>query len=257
MVTLASVFGAQVSGIDKYVENFDFSRCIDVKDNTKEDYLHVGLAPAYGELTSKTIKSMDEQLKLMIRLHNGGLLSWDDITSTFESREPNTVERYDSPVQRENKFIKPSRLNFFKVDGSPDPVVVREVHTWFTKFIGDSDVLRSTQINIDVLGAIVAQTGATITSFETFFYGHEHHEKRLVDVGVLRFPDFEHPYFQIYRIKLEAWSCCERYIFVQEDSNGINGEYTASTYRPTKSAYDSIIGKRREDAIKEAEDIFS
>ncbi|KDR77777.1 hypothetical protein GALMADRAFT_65750, partial [Galerina marginata CBS 339.88] len=68
---------------------------------------------------------------------------------------------------------------------------------------------------------IVAQTGATVDSFESFFAKTEKHEKTIVDIGVLRFPDQDHPYFQVYRIKIHAWSESERVFFVQEDSNGI------------------------------------
>ena len=50
---------------------------------------------------------------------------------------------------------------------------------------------------LEVLADIVAQTGATVDSFETVFFKKESHEKNMVDIGVLRFPDTDHPYFQV------------------------------------------------------------
>lgn len=50
-------------------------------------------------------------------------------------------------------------------------------------------MLQSTEININVMAEIVAQTGATMDAFETIFYKEESHEKTMVDIGVLRFPD--------------------------------------------------------------------
>lgn len=47
------------------------------------------------------------------------------------------------------------------------------------------------QIDINILADIVATTGATIDSFITFFAKKEHHEKTIVDIGVLRYPDIE------------------------------------------------------------------
>ena len=86
---------------------------------------------------------------------------------------------------------------------------------------------------------IVAQSGATITSFEEFFFRTEEHSKDIIDIGVLRYPDLNRPLFhvsrplvrcncvlmqaQIYRIKLYAWSKSTRVLFHQEDSNGIFG----------------------------------
>ena len=58
-------------------------------------------------------------------------------------------------------------------------------------------MIKSTKIDIDVLAQIVAQTGATVDSFETFFAKDEHHEQTLVDIGVLRFPDIDHPFFKV------------------------------------------------------------
>ena len=69
--------------------------------------------------------------------------------------------------------------------------------TWFTNLIDDPDVLNSTQIDSKVMADIVAQTGATITSFEDFFFKQEEHSKDIVDIGVLRYPDIDRPYFQV------------------------------------------------------------
>ncbi|KAJ7860052.1 hypothetical protein B0H13DRAFT_2074180 [Mycena leptocephala] len=283
MVTLDSIFGSHRSGVHHLIslQVYDanlkanvnvnaeqsFLRSANLNDHTGEQgYLHGELAPAYGTLTSETIKAMDDHLKLMIvdvmhalaeRRKGNGNLSWDDVLSVFAERQPQTLEHYDTPIDRTDSFTKPAKLNFFKVDGSPDPTVVREVESWFTRFISDTDVLQSTQIDIQFMASIVAQTGATIEDIVSLFYGKEYHEKDLVDIVVLRFPDFEHPYFKAFRIKLCAWSLSERILFVQKDQSGIKGEYTASTYRPTKTAYDSMTEQMREDAIQEAEDIFS
>ena len=73
----------------------------------------------------------------------------------------------------------------------------QQVHSWFVNFIGDEEVLHSTRIDIEVMGKIVAQTGAAITSFATLWYKKELHEKTLIDIGVLRFPDVKNPFFKV------------------------------------------------------------
>ncbi len=37
---------------------------MDLKDVTRDDFLHTGLAPSFGTLTRDSIKGMDEQLKV-------------------------------------------------------------------------------------------------------------------------------------------------------------------------------------------------
>jgi hypothetical protein len=44
---------------------------------------------------------------------------------------------------------------------------------------------------------IVAQTGAIIDSLQTAWSKDEAHEQTLLDIGVLRFPDPQHPYFKV------------------------------------------------------------
>lgn len=47
------------------------------------------------------------------------------------------------------------------------------------------------------MARIVAQSGATIDSFETFWVKTETHEQTMIDIGVLRFPDPDQPYFKV------------------------------------------------------------
>ena len=62
--------------------------------------------------------------------------------------------------------------------------------------IRDEDVLLSTNIDIEVMADIVAQTGAMVKSFGSVLYEKEIHQKTIVDIGVLRFPDIDNPYFK-------------------------------------------------------------
>ncbi len=39
---------------------------MEFKDNTRDDFLHTGLAPSFGKLTKDSIKGMDDQLKVKI-----------------------------------------------------------------------------------------------------------------------------------------------------------------------------------------------
>lgn len=72
-----------------------------------------------------------------------------------------------------------------------------QVLTWFTALINDDDVLQSTKIDINVVGDIVGRVGAAVDSFVAAFYSQSNYDKRIVDVGVLRFPDPDHPFFKV------------------------------------------------------------
>ncbi|KAJ6457703.1 hypothetical protein C8R45DRAFT_1110451 [Mycena sanguinolenta] len=254
--TALAVFGSLEQAAD-FIKKFDWSK-IDVKDASRDDYLHLGLAPSFGELNSFSIKEMDENLKIMIAATMRALAkvppqqrSWEKVLEVMMQNPLLVAET--SGVSRAEKLVK-EETNVFLIDGSPDPNVVE---TWFINLIQDDDVLKSTQIDIKVMASIVAQTGATIDSFPAVFYKNEYHEKTMVDIGVLRFPDIEHPYFKLYRIQLIAWSDSRRILFVQKDANGITGEFNSRIFRPRDSIIKELSESVKKQAVKEAEDLFA
>lgn len=111
-------------------------------------------------------------------------------------------------------------------------------------------------MDVDVLAKIVASSGARVDSFETFFAKKESHEQKVIDIGVLRYPDTDHPYFKVYRMQLVAWSDCSRILFVQDDKNGITGDLRVRKYKPRESVLSGLREETRKKAIEEAEKYF-
>ncbi|KAH7424687.1 hypothetical protein KP509_11G019400 [Ceratopteris richardii] len=166
------------------------------------------------------------------------------------------LEPYDDQIEKSDKYIK-TESAAFKFDGSPDETIVREVKTWFLNLISDEDILHDTRIDIDVLAKIVAESGARVTDFETLFYKKATQESKVLDIGVLRYPDIDHPFFKVYRIQLTAWSTCERILFQQSDTHGITGEFSCRKYKPRASVIQKLSEKVTQKAVQEAEDLFS
>lgn len=229
------------------------------KKDTKRIPVHCNLAASYGTLTSESIKELDEQLKVMIagtlrKMEKLPDYKWETVVSCM-MQNPLLERIEDSLIHRADKLIKKGS-NFFKFSGKPDPTVVREVHTWFVQLIQDDDVLKDTKIDVDFLAEIVAQTGATVDSFMTLFGKRERHERDIVDIGILRYPEKTMPYFKLYRIKVTAWSDCTRILFAQDDSNGITGEYHCQKFKPCAVVIEKMQPAVIKKAVVEAESIF-
>ncbi|KAK1538995.1 uncharacterized protein CCOS01_00309 [Colletotrichum costaricense] len=207
---------SKATDIGDIVQDFDFSKVLQVgmslvwamtnhglqmsvNDTKSADYLQTKLAPSYGNLSGSVLEKMDDDLKIMIAGTMKSLAaqkdkSWAAVLSTMMQNPLLEADRDE--VARSDKLIKESS-SAFKFDGSSDAGIVKEVHSWFVNLISDSDVLESTQIKIGDLADIVSQTGATVDSFESFFGKNEHHERTLIDIGVLRFPDIDRPFFKV------------------------------------------------------------
>ena len=61
----------------------------------------------------------------------------------------------------------------------------------------DADVLAATKIDIEDYGNIVAATDAAIENFETIFLKQQEVQRSIVDVGVIRYPDLDNPFFKV------------------------------------------------------------
>lgn len=69
------------------------------------------------------------------------------------------------------------------------------------ELISDDDIFRSVKMDeVKTLANIVGQTGATANAFFSAFYKDERHERTLVDIGVLRFPNIEKPFIQVREV---------------------------------------------------------
>ncbi|CAM9629221.1 unnamed protein product [Ectocarpus fasciculatus] len=257
--SLAAAFGMPTNAKDvrQLIANFDFSKLKD-STSTSDESLNIALAPSFGTLNSESVKLMDDKLKVIIAgtVRALGKLtdkSWETVVATL-AQNP-LLEPLEETTQRADKYTREG-TNWFKFDGGADAPIVKEVQTWFHNLIADEDVLNSTGIDINILADIVASTGARVVSAESVVFKQEQREHNVLEIGVLRFPDIEHPFIKVYRIKLTAWSDCTRVAIVQTDKNGITGTFTSRKYKPR----DSIIADLKQDvrakAVSEAESMF-
>ncbi|KAF9173886.1 hypothetical protein BGX21_001307 [Mortierella sp. AD011] len=232
------------------------------KEKTRETYVHCDLAPSFGTLNKDSLKAMDEKLKVMIAGTTRAIKQLPTDQRTLENvistlAQNSLLEPLDRGISRSDKLIKGHGSSFFKFEGPPDENIVREVHTGFRNLIADEDVLDSTKIDIGFIGKIVSWSGSTIESSETLFTKKEYHEKEAIDIGVLRYPDIDHPYFKVYMITLTAWLDCRRVLFVQIDESDVRGEYNVRRYGPRDSVIHELKDETRKKAIQEAEDLFA
>jgi len=251
----------EIQAINAYVQEYFSPEPLEVYDTQRTDTLGCTLAPSFGTLNKDSVLTMDNGLKVILSgtlrtLRNipEGDRTWDTImqavrqNALLETTPPDEVTRVDSLI-KEGQYT-------FKFDGSPDAAIVKEVEAWFDKLISDRGIREATKIDINVVAKIVAQTGATVTGFLSVFKKEEYHERVLVDIGVLRFPEPSHPFIKFYRIQLKAWSYCDRVLANQEYRNGITGEFNSRRFRPRKSVIDELSSAVLQKGVDEAESLF-
>jgi len=205
---------------------------------------------------------MDEALKVIISgtLHTLARIPKDERTwgTIMEAvRQNGLFEAAPEDEMTRVKSLIREGHHTFKFDGSPEPATVREVEAWFDELISDHEIRQATEIDINVVAKIVAQTGAAVTGILNLFTKGEYHEQTIVDIGVLRFPDPSHPFIKLYRIQLKAWSHCNRVLATQLDRNGITGDFHSHILRPHKELINKLAPETLRKAVEEAEAFFN
>ncbi|KAJ7466178.1 hypothetical protein B0H11DRAFT_2284643 [Mycena galericulata] len=259
---LAKLFGPEASG---YV-----ATALDVFENSstsknEEPMVHESLAPSFGSLdnAAQSVRELDDKMKLMIavsmkellKYKQQGALSWKNIQGCFNANT--TLVAMEEPQEITQQYVSETSADF-KFDGSPDPNLVQKVmHWWQSEACPDPDIRADSHIDVESLAKIVAWSGATVTNFVNVFSKHERHERRMLEVGVMRFPSIANPYFKIYRIQIFAWSDCSRIFFHQEDKNGMQTVVTSQRFRPNDEVLNKVKAETMQKAVSEVDDMFS
>ncbi|KAI0885811.1 uncharacterized protein GGS22DRAFT_199973 [Annulohypoxylon maeteangense] len=242
-----NIFVQNENTIQMVLDDFEPSK-IKHRLATRDDFLRCDLAPAYGQLTSDSVRKMDKNLKvmitatvMMIEKMKPEKRKWSAVETAFLNNS--VVEPFGDVVNRCDT-LSSKVANIFKVE------------LWFHNLIQDADILSTTPVPITKLAEIVAWTGATITSIGTVFYKSEKHERTVVDIGILRFPDLTQPYFKVYHIELKASSRSDRYAPLQYDYNSIEGAFYSRKFRPREEVIRKMSPDVVDKAVHEANALF-
>ncbi|KAH7404627.1 hypothetical protein KP509_15G035200 [Ceratopteris richardii] len=139
---------------------------------------------------------------------------------------------------------------------------VNSLKNWFLTLINhDEDILENSKLEVDgVLKKILDESQAQHEEFQRKqnFFKAGNDDWKVLDMGVLRYPDPDTEFFKLYRIQLTTWSTCKaKSIFGPRFSTGITGEFTCRTYKPRASVIQKLDDHFMQQAVREAEAMFA
>ncbi|KAJ2934401.1 hypothetical protein H1R20_g2690, partial [Candolleomyces eurysporus] len=213
------------------------------------------LSPTCKLMDDAAILTLWDTLKeLARRKTEDQKLTIDAIESTFNSnpfleRVPGRdVDSTNQPliIKHSDSFSKLLDSDGSKEKGRPHPS--NAVSDWFNNLIRNNKAVRRVTENfIEEIQKIVSGTGSNADSNLEF-----------LDVGVLRFPDFENPYIQVYHIQLTAWTKYRKPHVLGRKTrrSGFNGEYHLREYKPREELFEGLREEMRKVAVREAEKLI-
>ena len=96
------------------------------------------------------------------------------------------------------------------------------------------------------LANIAAQTGASVDSFKNFWANTDSQRDKVLEIGLIRFPDKENPHIKLYRIQIFAWYNSARVLMVQHDQAGFDLNVDVMKFK----ALDNLVEGITADQLK-------
>lgn len=213
------------------------------------------LAPSYGNITSKSLHQLDESLRVMM----AGILEMD-VKDKYSWQDLLLALDMNLYLKRQSRYStkKLERITFTatKVLGikTNKKNRVKTINTWFKNLIGNVDILKDTDIDIDSLTELVSKFSVDMMDN---LWTNKFKNISLMDLGILRFPDITKPFFSIYRINLIGTCLYKTYILHQDESSEVLGLFQREVYYPDQKYIDKISRELIDQLLNEIDDLFS
>jgi hypothetical protein len=96
------------------------------------------------------------------------------------------------------------------------------------------------------LAKIAAKTGASVDNFQHFWANKESQKDKVLEIGLIRFPDKEDPLVKLYRIQIFAWFNSARVLMVQHDQAGFDLEFDVMKFKAVDAVVEAITATQLE-----------
>jgi hypothetical protein len=223
--------------------------------------VHCNLSLSLGQLSADNVLALEDNLKVMmyavLQTFNRDAESkrnWNSVMSTLKNN-PLIEEIPDANVHRDVGYENDEKSGRNRQPND------HPFSNWFeTNLISDNNVIEDTAFDMDALEKIIAQPGTTNVEPATPPRNH-YARKQLVDISILRFPDLDNPFIQVYRLQLAAWNSITYRMksrqIRQIIRNGVDGVFDSTKFRPRESVLRSIAAHVIAGAVAEIDDLFA
>lgn len=156
------------------------------------------------------------------------------------------------------------KINLPTKTGTPkttdeDSSLKLKIKSWMTRLIRDKDIMLASRINEEIVFKALSKLGTNVGNWKSVFYHKLYEEQEFVDVGLIRYPDFENPFFVFYQLRLSVYRTSKKILMVyQVDNNGIRGSITVNRYVPNEKTKEMLhLNRLKNVEAKRAEEILT
>lgn len=164
-----------------------------------------------------------------------------------------------SPVVEEDKYKADHTFDeawsFLVRPGESKERSIGKADQLIKDVVADGKILDALKINRETIAEVFSARG--LESFGDFFYKNKKAGHIAIDVGVVRFPRLEDPFFKLYRLRVLVFSSQGAFLGVQHATSGMFGEFRERKYRMTKAFTAKFDDKTAATVNKQFEDVMA
>lgn len=210
-----------------------YDRCgLDVGPASMMEKLDASMKLAVMQVM-KDIKEKQEE--------NDGFMSFSQLKKHFEGNEEIFLP-IDADIETDKHLCDHAGWKF-DLQGDVNMALMhraRQVMKDCVNEKGGMDIWDNMQINAEELCNIFGQTGVAVKDFESLFAAQHKVARVAIDIGIVRFPRIEDPFFRVHRFRVIVFKCKKRIICFHSANAGIFCRFQSRKYAMTEAWMDNF-----------------
>jgi len=220
--------------------------------NVGENKLLMELDEAMQAAMAKAIASVQKK-----QLSQAGYISWTDLTHIFESEEAEMFKPMDIKTpSTKNHHIAESGI-FCKFDGTPDLANLAKAEDTMFNTVNDAKIWEMLKIDKEKIKEIFGSEGVRVNDVGDLFLRTKNVAHIAIDVGVVRFPRIEDPYFRLYRFRVIVFHSETAILFLNKAASGIFCQFDTKCYDMNQKFKDMFDEKSRKAVKRKFAEVMS
>lgn len=222
--------------------------------------LAIGDVSLLNDIDTAMKAAMVQSLKVVKQRQEeqGGFVAWSELKRIFEADgaamfKPLTEE----DVTRNDYEYDDTGGLFIKWKEEPSRSDIIKAENVMKRTVEDSTIWDMLQIDTERIKQIFGTEGIRATNFAGLIARSKSVAHIAIDVGVVRFPRMEDPFFKLYRFRVIVFHSETAVTFVHKKSNGIFCEFNQRKYGMTQAFTDKFTGETKKAVDDKFQDVMA
>lgn len=188
----------------------------------------------------KNIREMQQE--------NDGFISWKKLTGLFEGKKGAAMYKpLDEAEPRYGRHYDDAAYSMF--GSGVDRKKIMKAEEVMKETVADATIWEMLEIDTNIIMNVFGDEGVGVSRLGDVFTRSDKVAHIAIDVGVVRFPRMEDPYFKVYRFRVIVFNARASVLCFDKKESGIFCELREKRYDMNQAFKDLFVGQQK-DAVE-------